>query len=116
MSAALGPLAGRRPTDAVGIVEAAVQTGQCLRVVELDARLFELPIVHLQRGVERRVELDRLEEVRIELLLVVEGLVTLLEGSRCPMARRVTSRRCRSLLALHPSSAVFPDRRTCPRA
>ena len=73
-------LAWRRSTDAVGVVEAAVQGGEGLRIVELDAGLLELTIVDLEGGVERGVELDCLKEVGIELCLVVKGFVTLLEG------------------------------------
>ena len=51
-----------------------------LGVIELDPCLLEFTIIARQRGIERRVELHRLQEAWIELILVVERLVPLFKG------------------------------------
>ena len=78
----------RRAVDAVGVVDAALEGDDELGIVELRPQLLELELVGHQTGVERRVELEVLEERAAQTLALVLGDVTLAEGLRAQVVVR----------------------------
>ncbi len=74
-----GTIAWGRPVEAVRVIDTPIQSHQGFGVIELCSGLFELSVVNLKGGIEGRIKFNGLEEVRIELGLVVESVVTLFE-------------------------------------
>jgi len=66
-------------TEAIGIVHASVEGHHGFGIVEFRPGLLQLTIVHLQGGVERGIELDCFEKTRVQLGLLVDGIVALFE-------------------------------------
>jgi hypothetical protein len=69
-----------RLSSAIGVVHIPGEGDEIFRVVELRPGLFEFTFVHLKRGIERRVLLDRFYKPRIDAGTLIERFVALFEG------------------------------------